>query len=585
MAETSEKRPGAPLLSPVIAIGAVGIALVTFIVYLPALGNGFVEWWDDQWYVTANPGIRTIDIEFFRWAFTSVIHSNWHPLTIFSYAIDYAIWGLDPFGYHLVNNILHAINTALVFILALRLTALSTGGETNRPATFELASAMVAALLFGLHPLHVESVAWVSERKDLLSTLFYLLAVMAYISPSLSNKKLPRLSATTGLFILALLSKPMAISLPVVLLLLDIYPLRAVDITSIKSVAKAVIKKTPFLILAVISAALTIWAQKKGLVPLEVYSLPERFALSIRAYGFYLYKMALPFGLAHFYPRPEKIEFFSSGYLAAYALFTILTAAALISVKRHKALTLAWFFYLITLIPVIGIVQVGSQAAADRYTYLPSIGIFLLAGAGTGRLAKKYDLKMRHIIIILAVIFAPISYLTIRQTGIWKDSLTLLTHEIELYPTFQAYANRAEAYSKAGLHEKAVFDYTKVIEMAAAEGRTEVVYKGYIGRGATQMGTGDAYKAIDDYMAAIEVIPDGFVAHNNLGNSYKAVKDYPNAVASYQKAAVLRPEAPEPYFNLAIAYIETGDDDKAVEYMNMAASLGSKEAAQYLMSR
>lgn len=585
MAETSEKRSGIPLFSPIIALGALGVALVVFIVYLPALGNGFVEWWDDQWYVTANPGIRTIDIEFFRWAFTSVIHSNWHPLTIISYAIDYAIWGLDPFGYHLANNILHAVNTSLVFILALRLTALSTGRETNRPATFELASAMVAALLFGLHPLHVESVAWVSERKDLLSTLFYLLAVMAYLSPSLQEKKLLRLCATTGLFILALLSKPMAISLPVVLLLLDIYPLRAIDITSIKSVAKAVIKKTPFLILAVISAALTIWAQKKGLVPLEMYSLPERFALSIRAYGFYLYKMALPFGLAHFYPRPEKIEFFSNGYLAAYALFTVLTAAALISIKRHKALTLAWFFYLITLIPVIGIVQVGSQAAADRYTYLPSIGIFLLAGAGAGRLVKRYDLKMRHIIIILAVIFAPISYLTIRQTGIWKDSLTLLTHEIELYPTFQAYANRAEAYSKAGLHERAVLDYTKVIEMAAAEGRTEVVYKGYIGRGAAEMGTGDAYKAIDDYIAAIEVIPDGFVAHNNLGNSYKAVKDYPNAVASYQKASILRPDAPEPYFNLAIAHIEMGNDDRAVEYMNMAANLGSKEAAQYLMSQ
>ncbi|MGD0283667.1 MAG: hypothetical protein ABSB95_15050, partial [Dissulfurispiraceae bacterium] len=350
------------------------VSLLTFSVYLSCIHNEFVAW-DDDHYIYENLHLHPLNAAFFRWAFSAFYAANWHPLTWVSHALDYAVWGLNPLGHHLTNNILHAVNTFIVVVLVVKLLETWHASRQQNPARHpsqDLIIAAVTGLLFGLHPLHVESVAWVSERKDLLCAMFFLLSVLAY-----TNK---HYLLVVFLFALALLSKPMAVSLPAVLLILDWHPFNR--ISSVKSFLSAFLEKLPLIALSIVSSVLTVLAQKAegAMQPFEVTPLSSRVLVAAESLLSYLWKMVWPVNLIPYYSYPGNVSLFSAEYFLSVIIVFGITAACLIMVKKQKLWLAAWGYYVITLLPVLGIVQVGGQAMADRYTYLPSLGPFILIG-------------------------------------------------------------------------------------------------------------------------------------------------------------------------------------------------------------
>ncbi|MBE7414444.1 MAG: tetratricopeptide repeat protein [Deltaproteobacteria bacterium] len=510
-----------------LAVAAVS-ALTAFLVYAPSLWNGFVNW-DDPVYVLENPYIRSIDGPSVRFMLTSFYSANWHPLTLVSYALDYSLWGKDPFGYHLTNNVLHALNTALSALLAFRVATLA---GVRAPL---IASAVTAAL-FGLHPIHVESVAWVSERKDLLCALFFLLAALSYMRYALASSRGWYL-ASLALFTLSLASKPMAVTFPVALLILDFFPLGRLK----RRPGMALLEKAPFFALSAVSSVLTLLAQRSGgaIVPVELYPLWLRIAGAIRALGFYVFKSVFPSGLAPFYPMPGRGEFFDLYFYGAAALVAAMLLISILTLRRSRGFSAAWLYFLITLIPVIGLVQVGSQAAADRYAYLPLLGPFILAGAGLSFLLGTLKARRAAYVAVLAAcvcVTVALASLTVRQAGFWRDSLALWNRQLELYP-----GKLPHVYNLRGL----AYDEKRMFR-----------------------------EAISDFDYAISLKPSYAFAFNNRGNAYKSLGEFGPAIEDFKTAARLAPGLPEPYVNLSAAYSEIGEMELAFAASKKAGELG-----------
>jgi protein O-mannosyl-transferase len=522
-------------------------AFLTFLVYLPALQNDFVNW-DDNTYVVDNPYLRSFDLSFLKWAFLDFYSSNWHPLTWMSHALDYAVWGLNPLGHHLTNNILHALNTFLVVLLVAKLIEVTTptppyhGGELHGEFTihdprFTWVAAGVTGLFFGLHPLHVESVAWVAERKDLLCAFFYLLSVMAYTryagrsGPMRPKEGQPHRVAPTRtyiislcLLILALMSKPMAVSLPVVLLILDWYPFKI--ITSIKTFRTSLIGKIPFIVLSFFSSMITILAQRSGeaIKSSEFATLQTRLFVAGKSLISYLWSMLLPLNLTPFYAYPQKISPLSIEYLLPLVFIAGLSMACLLIAKKQELWMSAWSYYALTLLPVLGIIQVGEQAMADRYVYLPSLGPFLIVGIVAAWVLKKVDTLYRlsrgpMIFSFAAVIFLSLSmsYLTVQQIGIWKNSFTLWTFVIDKAPDRVpfAYYNRGLFFAKIGQYRESIEDFDRAIFLLPF-GHSEY----YNNRGVSRMNEKLFDQAIEDFNVALALDPDNNSAHYNLGLAY-----------------------------------------------------------------
>lgn len=631
------------------ALVAAALAVVAFIVYLPSLGNGFVNW-DDGAYVVDNPFIRSFN---WWWLMTAEVMGNWHPLTIISYAVDYSIWGLDARGYHLVNSVLHALNTALAAIFACLFFGAAEkpeNGKDKRYSRGALFAAVVAALLFGLHPLRVESVAWVSERKDVLCGFFYLSSLifyMRYAAPPRNGWALSY-AASLAFFALALMAKPMAITLPAVLLVLDLYPLERFKRGGLK---KTLMEKAPFFAISLLGAAVALWAQSTGgaLAGLDPYPFADRLLVSSRAIAFYLYKTALPLGLAPFYPREANPSLLSVDHTAAIALILLITIACAATFRKRKLFSAMWLFYLVTLAPVIGLVQVGSQAAADRYTYLPSIAISLLAGAGAGYLFTRKNRAAKALPMAVVLVSALLSVLTIKQIHIWRNSVTLWSHEVSVYPETapigqtnlgiaykdtgdfalaiewynralavdplyaDAYSNRGVAYSSLGMHAEAIADFTAALKLRPQNPEA------LSNRGASFMNLGEYERTIEDFTTALgyasgETLTAGI--YYNRGIAYKAIARYSEALKDFDTAIGFNPSFSNAYinrggvylrtgryklaeqeyltairldaysaishYNLALVYIKTGQEDKAVESLRKAASLGLAQAEQFL---
>ncbi|HBG47696.1 MAG TPA: hypothetical protein DDW94_12025 [Deltaproteobacteria bacterium] len=569
------------MLSRRTAFFALIAALVTAAVYLPALGNGFVDW-DDYVYLYESEGLRLTGLQFLKWAFTSIVHSNWHPLTIITYGVEYELWGFDPFGYHLVNVLLHAANTFLVFVLASQLFVLAFQKSSDAHLLREkavLAGAFMAAIVFGLHPQHVESVAWVSELKDVLSAFFFLLSVLLYIRYAKGEGRRAYFYALSFIsFSLALLSKPMAITLPIALLILDFYPLgRAHGLMGLK---KAVIEKLPFLALIPVVALVTVWAQggDRAIAPLMVSPISERIDIAIRGFAFYLKKLFFPADLVPFYVRPLAGEFYNPGFFLS--LFALSSIGAASVVLRRRALSAAYLYYLITLLPVIGLVQVSDMAAADRYSYLPSLGpVLFLSGV-----AALFVSRSHRRLVLLAAVFIPaalvMAFLTVKQIYVWKDSVSLWTQQIKVYPTMiQAYAKRAKAYEKAGIFDKAAEDYTGIINKAPADLQLLLLKRAevYVKAGNNRM-------AIRDYDLVIGLDERNGAAYSGKGAVLFQVGDLSGAISSFQKVLEIRPGNPAALFNLGIAYSTAGESEKGIELIREAARLGLPAASDYLGS-
>jgi len=581
------------------------VVLLTVVVYGAALRNEFVNW-DDGVYVVENRHIRFIDGEFFKWAFFNFYASNWHPLTWISHALDYAIWGLDPLGHHLTNIILHAVNAFLVVVLAMRLLiafkerVAPDGSRSFLNDRAILIAAGTTGLLFGLHPLHVESVAWVAERKDLLCALFFLLSIMTYVryADDVSDKAhraehigsapcAMRFAFCTnkhylialGFFILALLSKPMAVTLPVVLLILDWRPFYR--ISSPKMFLQALMEKTPFAACSLASSIVTIMAQKSGgaLAAFDVLPLPVRMMVAAKSLTDYLMRMILPFDLIPFYAYPQAadVSLFHPSYLPAVLFLLAITTLCMVLVKKGEALLPAWCYYVITLVPVLGIVQVGSQATADRYSYLPGLGPFLLAGLGVAWIVQKTDAVrgrstrtgIRFLIGALAAVsLIALSGLTIRQQGMWKNSVILWTYTVDKTPDAAfPHMMRAVAFKSAGQIERAIEDYATAISLAPQG------FIAYYNLGNIFLQVGRIDDAIELYQRTLALKPDYAEGHNNLAAAFEEKGLLDQAIEQYRIVVRLKPDYAEGHYNLGLAYGEKGLFESAEAQLRTAVAL------------
>jgi tetratricopeptide (TPR) repeat protein len=587
-----------PRIAKILITALVG--LLTFLVFLPALQNDFVNW-DDNEYVYENPFIRTLDARFFRWAFFDFYAANWHPLTWISHAADYALWGLNPLGHHLTNNILHAINASLVVFLVIGLLeALKTRPRRKSepgPLTSErgiLVAGAATGLLFGIHPLHVESVAWVVERKDLLCGLFFLLSLLSYMSyiddadkqkagsVQFLNK---RYLATLGFFALALLSKPMAVTLPVTLLILDWYPFQRTR--SRKALRTLFIEKLPFFALSLASSVITILAQssKKSLFSLETISFSTRVLVGAKALVLYLGKMIVPVHLFPLYPHPQNLSF-SLQNLFPVLLVIGITIACVGAAKKQKLWLTVWCYYGITLLPVLGIIHVGNQAMADRYTYLPSLGPFLVMGLAAALLYEKGTASPWNLIVkpvaaaAAAGVLIVVSYITLQQIGVWKNSFTLWSSIIEKEPgkTFIAYINRGYAYNTAGLYDSAIEDFNEALTINPDS------LEAYNNRGLAYNMKGSFDKAIGDFNRALAIDPNYDKAYNNRGISYNQKGLFHKAIEDFSKALVINPFYDKAYYNRALAYFNSGNTMLALSDLRKGCDLGNEYICNALHS-
>ena len=510
------------------------LALATFALHARAGGYAFLQF-DDNLYVTANPVVAAgLTTDGVRWAFTTLSVSNWHPLTWLSHMLDVQLFGLDPAAHHLVNVGLHAANAAILFLVLARLTG--TG----------LLSVTVAAL-FAFHPLHVESVAWVSERKDLLSTLFGFLALAAYARHA-ARPSAPRLLAVLLLLAASLLSKAMWITAPFLLLLLDFWPLQRVAAPWNPSdprpppsprlpVAHLLLEKAPLLLLCIAVGAVALVAQARGgaLNSLEMLPLVDRAGNSASSYLAYLWKTIWPASLAAWYPMREG----GAGWSDAAAALVLLgiTAAAVRLHRRMPWASVGWFWYVGMLVPVIGLVQVGSQAMADRYTYVPLIGIFVLVAWSLADLARTRAQRVA-LGAGAAAVFAGLAATTWVQSGHWRDQVTLFSH----------------ALAATGPNGRA----------------HHLLSQGYIAEGRWP-------EALAHALEAARLDPTNPRTHKNLGFVLYRNGRVDEAIVSLERAIAIDPAYAEAHGNLAIAYGRKGRTEDAVREMRIEMQLRAKQ--------
>jgi tetratricopeptide (TPR) repeat protein len=611
---------------------ALWITALTLFIYLPALHNDFVNWDDDK-YVYENENILSLDLKLLKWSFGFHL-LNWHPLTLISHSIDYALWGLNPIGHHLISIVLHGSNTFLLYILILylltdiRLYKSSFYETDNKTIIKNIIVALVAALLFGIHPIHTESVAWVSERKDVLSTFFVLLSLISYrkyVAIQKTKKKSFYYILSLIFFILALMSKPMAATLPIVLIILDIYPFQRFSFEKVfKAHKKVIMEKIPFFFFSLIVTTLTIIAQYSGgaIVSLKSYPLPFRIAVAIKGLSFYLEKMVFPIGLSPFYPLPKSISFLSFEYIFPIILIILISILCVWTWKRgRKVFAVVWAYYIVTLLPVIGIIQLGGQAAADRYSYIPSIGPFFLIGLGISLVWEKYCFKERVssftkiiIFLILISILSLLGMQTLKQLRIWNNSITLWSYELNKYPDlWLAYYNRAHAYTSLGDYQRALKDLDKAIQYKPKYAQAYYVRAiNYIGLGDYQQALKDLdttikfdpqstqtyhiranvyakmenhHEALRDLDKVIEIDHNNFTAYNDRGLSYFALGKLKEAIADYSKAITLNPGYSVYYYNRGTAYFKIGENAEAIRDFQIAARLGNKKTREFLTTK
>jgi len=569
-------------------LGALVIFLITFSIYIPALTNGFV--WDDFTYVVENTTIHSLTSTSLSKMLASFHAGNWHPLTWISHALDYGFWGSDPFGHHLSNILIHAFNTLLVFFLSIRLIGLVKGVPANSSGTKPSATVIAAgvtALLFGIHPLHVESVAWVAERKDLLCALFFLLSILCYLSfvPSVIQKS-RRIwySLCFVCAMLSLLSKPMAVTLPLILLLLDVYPLKRISFPTGKTdnCLSVVLEKAPFFALSIVSSIITLLAQSSGgaLRNLEKFPLDIRLSNALKSLVFYLQKMIFPINLTPYYPFPPQIHWLNLVYLLSALLVLAITGLCLWKAKQGNYFWASvWGYYVVTLLPVLGIIQVGGQTAADRYTYLPSVSIFLIVGAGTLWLLEqntfaRHRIRSAAIFLVFICVFILLGQITRRQITIWINSETLWEHVIQAFPFPtsgpMAHNNLGTAYYKNGELDNAIAEYKRALAIKPDyENALNNLGVAYSKKGLIE-------KAIDQHTRALAINPNSIGTLVNLGAAYDSKGELDNAIAAYKKALELAPNYARVHNNLAVVYFRKGDYKSAIFHCDKVVAIRGK---------
>jgi Flp pilus assembly protein TadD len=526
------------------------LAFTTACVFAPALRLEFVLY-DDPEYVTDNPMVRTgLSAGGVRWAFTTFHAANWHPLTWLSHMLDATVFGRAAWGHHLSSVLLHAVTTALCFLVLV--------GWTGAPGRSAL-----AAMLFAVHPLRVESVAWVAERKDVLAGFWWMLALVAY-GAWVRRRTALRYGAVVVAFACGLLSKPMVVTLPFVLLLLDLWPLCR-PIT-----ARLVVEKVPLFALAAASSAVTFAAQRAGgaVMPLEHLSAVERVTGAVVAYTMYLANTVWPVNLAVFYPiRPLGLV----DVAAAAAVLGGLSVLVLAPAGRAPAPAIGWLWFLGTLVPVIGLVKVGQQASADRFTYLPHVGLFVALVWWLGdRLSSRLGAALGGIAVVM------LSALTIRQFGVWQDSVALFTHALGVAgDNAVAEANLAGALVQEGQLDAARPHAEPAALLAPAAPEAQLVL------GLVRLHSGDLVAAETGFREAARLDPRDARAHYNLGVVATRRGELEDAVAHYRRAITERPTYVGAHVNLGVLLTESGRLEEAEDALRQATHLDPASSAAF----
>ncbi len=531
------------------------LAFATLAAYWQTGACGFINY-DDDLYVTENPRVLAgLTWGGFLWAFANTTASNWHPLTWLSHMLDVQLFGANAGAHHVVNVVLHIASAVLLLLVLRRMT-----GALGR-------SAFVAAL-FALHPLHVESVAWVAERKDVLSGLFWMLTLWAY-ARYVERPRAGRYALVALFLALGLMAKPVLVTLPFVLLLLDYWPLNRLMPVALPADAptasppparvpfkRLLVEKIPLLALALAASAVTFLVQQKeGAVgTLEKYSLAARVANALVAYVRYLGKMICPEDLSVFYPHPGAWAGWQMGG-AAVALLVI-TLATLAVPRRY--LLVGWLWFLGTLVPMIGLVQVGFQAMADRYTYLPLIGPFVMISWGVAELAGKWPRRNILLGAASAVVLAGCLVATWRQVRHWQNSVTLFTHALSVTRNnLPAHYNLGKAHFMLGEMEPAIAQFNAVLRL---DPKDEVALNN-LGGAFHRLGL--YAQSTNVFAELLRLNPDNAAAHFNRGVSLMALGDFPLAATHFAAAARLNPGYPTPPLNLGKMLLRLGQPDQA----------------------
>jgi protein O-mannosyl-transferase len=511
------------------------VAVLTLILFLPALGNDFVNW-DDERNFLMNPNYRGLGAAQIGWMWTSHLLGRYVPVTWMTLGLDYALWGMNPLGYHLTSILFHTVNAVLFYFLALALLRLALRDGPEEMQSRIPIGALFAALVFAVHPLRAESVAWVTERRDVVSGMFFLLAILAYLR---GISDIPGAGirgkyywACFGFFILALLSKEMAVTLPVVLLILDVYPLRRLAAAGWRSgmIFKVLLEKIPFFILSLADGLLALYIGKlEGLTASIVrVNWFARLAISLYGLAFYLWKTLLPFGLAPFYALTyHKIDPLARPFEFSAVLVVLVTAAALVVRTKYPAVLAVWLSYCVILIPVLGIFHNGQQITADRYSYLSCLGWALLAGGTPVVLNKRWVRPAAGVLVCV------LSVLTVKQILVWRNSEMLWRQAVAVAPSFIAYNNLGLAYSDRG-------DYAG---------------------------------AIEHFRTSLQLADDYELAHNNLGAALLELGLNDEAIREFETALKLKPDLPNSEHGWGKALLAEGKVDEAIEHFRSAIKL------------
>jgi len=533
-------------------ITCIALLVVVSAVYLQVGDHEFLNY-DDDVYVTNNPHVTSgMTGAGIVWAFTSVDEANWHPLTWLSHMVDVELYGLSPRGHHLTNVIIHAASTLLVLFFLLRLTG------ALWPSAF-------VAALFALHPLHVESVAWAAERKDVLSAFFWFLTLLIYREFTVKRKPWLYVLALVT-FMLGLMSKPMLVTLPLIMLLLDFWPLDRLSGEQgpgqrlpAGRVGALVKEKIPFFLCSLLSAAVTVYAQNKGGAVKALAEVPLQLRIENApvAYVTYLGKTLWPHNLAMLYPLPQSIPLWQA--TGSLLVLLLVSGAAIRAARTYPYLAVGWFWFLVTLVPVVGLVQVGLQAMADRYTYIPLIGLFIMAAWGGRDMTKSLPHREGILALLAAVVIIASAAATFHQVGFWRDSITLYRH------TLQATTGNYIIHDNLGLSLERTGDLDAAIREYEEALRINPLYQRSLANlGLALARKGDLDTAIRLYREALRINPAYKEVHNNLGLALARKGNLDAATGEYQEALRISPDYVEAHNNLGIAFARKGNLEAAI---------------------
>ena len=542
------------------------VALFTFIVFSPALRNDFVNW-DDWKNLVENPNFRGFTWSHLRWMFTTYHLGHYQPLSWLTFSLDYLLWGMNPLGYHLTNVLLHSANAVLFYFLSRRLLVLASPRSDHR--VLRLAAGF-AALVFGIHPLRVESVAWATERRDVLSAFFLLLTVLSYLRAATAemDKRSWRrwIAAAVGLYVLSLLSKASGMTLPFVLLVLDVYPLRrlggSVGQWFGAKAGRVWLEKLPFFVAAVAAGVIALTAQEKAgaLWNSESHDLADRIAQGLYGITFYLMKTLLPTRLAPLYEFPPDFDLFNWRVVLAALVFLLLSLGFFVARHRWPAGLAGWIIYLLLLAPVSGVAQAGPQLVADRYSYLSCMVWAMLLATLLSRLWQRWTGVARPVLggfligISLLVLFG-LGTFTWRQTEIWHDTERLWNHALAVHPSSTAHFHVARFIADRGDLAGAEKHLRRAAEMSPKKD----VVQSFLAMVLAKQG--NLVEATERFHRALQINPKDPATLNNMGIALAQQGKLDEAIEHFQRSLEIKPNDAAGHMNLANVWLDRGNMD------------------------